>query len=208
LKIDSITVGPIQSNCYIVWDEKSREGVVIDPGNEAGRILEKIEEHGVSVGLILCTHGHFDHVGGVSGVKKKTGAKVAIHRGDLDLFMHARHQGMLWGFFNVEQPSPPDVLLEEGDEIAAGDLRFTVLQTPGHSPGGISLYGQGVVFTGDTVFAGSVGRTDLPGGSVDDLKKSFSRLMSLPPETKILPGHGGESTVGEEKETNFIVYEL
>jgi hydroxyacylglutathione hydrolase len=207
MKISAMAVGPIQSNCYIVWDEKTGEGIVIDPGDEAGRILKTIEENGVKIGAIVCTHAHFDHVGGVTGVKRKTGAKVAVSRDDLELFMHAGRQGMLWGF-HIEQPSAPDMLLAEGDEIKTGALKFTVLSTPGHSPGGICLYGEGVLFTGDTVFAGSVGRTDLPGGSSDDLKKSFSRIVSLPPATRILPGHGPESTVGEEKETNFIVYEL
>ena len=114
---------------------------------------------------------------------------------------------VIWGF-NVKQPPVPDMFLEEGDEVSAGGLKLTVLWTPGHSPGGICLYGGGVLFTGDTVFAGSVGRTDLPGGNSVELKKSFSRLMLLPPDTKILPGHGRESTVGEEKETNFIAYQL
>jgi hydroxyacylglutathione hydrolase len=207
MKMSALAVGPIQGNCYIVWDEKSRDGIVIDPGDEPGRILKIIEENGVKVGIIVCTHAHFDHVGGVSVLKNKTGAKVAVNRNDLEIFLRAERQAVLWGF-HVEQPSAPDIFIDEGDEIAAGDLRFTVLLTPGHSPGGICLYGEGVLFTGDTVFAGSVGRTDLPGGSTDELKKSFLRIMSLPAETKILPGHGGASTVGEEKETNFIVYEL
>jgi hydroxyacylglutathione hydrolase len=207
MKMSALAVGPIQGNCYIVWDEKSRDGIVIDPGDEPGRILKIIEENGVKVGIIACTHAHFDHVGGVSVLKNKTGAKVAVNRNDLEIFLRAERQAMLWGF-HVEQPSVPDIFIDEGDEITAGDLRFTVLLTPGHSPGGICLYGEGVLFTGDTVFAGSVGRTDLPGGSTDELKKSFLRIMSLPAETKILPGHGGATTVGEEKETNFIVYEL
>ncbi len=207
MKISAVAVGPIQSNCYIVWDEGSGDGIVIDPGGDEEKIVRIVEENGVRVGMIVCTHAHFDHVGGVSELKKKTGARVAIHRRDLEIFMHARHQGMLWGFA-VEQPATPDLFLDEGDEIAVGGLRFAVLWTPGHSPGGICLFGEGVLFTGDTVFAGSVGRTDLPGGSADDLKKSFSRIISLPAETGILPGHGPGSTVGEEKETNFFVYEL
>jgi len=207
MKISTITVGPIQSNCYIAWDEKSLDAIVIDPGDEAGRIVRKIEENRLRAGLIVCTHAHFDHVGAVADVGEKTGAKVAINRNDLELFMNAKHQALLWEF-NVKQPPAPDMFLEEGDEVAAGGLKFTVLWTPGHSLGGICLYGGGVLFTGDTVFAGSVGRTDLPGGNAGELKKSFSRLMLLPPDTKILPGHGGESTIGEEKETNFFAYQL
>jgi hydroxyacylglutathione hydrolase len=207
MKIECLTVGPIQSNCYIVWDEKNREGIVIDPGDEAGRILRTIERNDIKIDIIVCTHAHFDHVGGVPGVREKTDAKVAVGREDLELFRLAGRQAALWGF-HVEQPSDPDIILTEGDEIKAGDLGFTVVSTPGHSPGGICLLGEGVLFTGDTVFAGSVGRTDLPGGSTEDLKKSFSRIISLPVGTRILPGHGPESTVGEERETNVMMYEL
>jgi len=121
--------------------------------------------------------------------------------------MHAEEQAALWGL-RIEQPPEPDAYVLEGDEIIAGNLRFRVLHAPGHSPGGICLYGHDVIFTGDTIFAGSVGRTDFPGGSYDSLKKSFARIISLPPETKILSGHGPETNVGRERMSNFFVEEL
>ena len=121
--------------------------------------------------------------------------------------MAANDQAAFWGY-ELEQPPEPDMFVIEGDELYVGGLRFEVLHTPGHSPGGICLYGEGIILTGDTVFAGSVGRTDLHGGSIEELKKSFKRIISLPPETKILPGHGDWSTINEEREMNFFVHEL
>jgi hydroxyacylglutathione hydrolase len=207
MKVKHITVGPIQSNCYVVYDEKSSDAMVIDPGEEAGKIIKMIEEDKLKVRYIVCTHGHFDHIGAVSEVKKKTGAKVVINRNDSEIFMHAGELAASWGF-QIEQPAAPDMLVEDGAELVVGSLHFRVLVTPGHSPGGICLYGQGVLFTGDTIFAGSVGRTDLYGGDMGELKKSFKRLILFPPETMILPGHGGSSTIGKEKIVNFFVHEV
>lgn len=205
--IDRIMVGQLQSNCYIVHDEKSLQAMVVDPGGEPDRILRVIRGKKLEVVYIVCTHGHFDHIGGVAEIKEGTSGKIVLHRDDLALYLRASEQAALWGF-NVGRQPAPDIFVAEGDTLRVGDVQFTVFVSPGHSPGGICLFGEGVLFTGDTVFAGSVGRTDLPGGSTDDLKKSFSRIMSLPADTRILPGHGGESTVGDEKETNFFMYEL
>lgn len=207
MKVKSIIVGPIQSNCYIVYDEKSLDAIVIDPGEEAGKIMREIDEGHLKVHYIVCTHGHFDHIGAVAEVKKKTGAKVVINKKDIEIYKHAGELAASWGF-HIEQPPEPDLLVEEGNELIAGGLKFMVLATPGHSPGGICLHGHGVLFTGDTIFAGSVGRTDLYGGDMGELKKSFIRLISLPPDTEILPGHGSLSTVGEEQVTNFFVHEV
>jgi hydroxyacylglutathione hydrolase len=207
MKIDRLVVGQLQSNCYIVYDEKKRVGIVVDPGDEPDRILEAVKEKGLEIICVVCTHGHFDHIGAVGEVKEGTGGKIVLHRDDLDLYLMAGNQAALWGFGFDPQPKP-DMLVSEGDELSVGDMKFTVLSTPGHSPGGICLFGEGLLLTGDTVFAGSVGRTDLFGGNMDDLKKSFRRIISLPPETVILPGHGDFSTVGQEKESNFFVYEL
>jgi len=207
MKIKTITVGPIQSNCYIAYDEKSLDAIVIDPGEEPGKIMGEIDENHLKVHYIVCTHGHFDHIGAVAEVKKKTGAKVAINKKDIEIYKHAGELAASWGF-HIEQPSEPDLLLGDGDEIVVGSLRFRVLVTPGHSPGGICLHGQGVLFSGDTIFAGSVGRTDLYGGDMAELKKSFVRLISLPSDTKIFPGHGSSSTIREEKATNFFIHEV
>jgi hydroxyacylglutathione hydrolase len=207
MKVERIVVGQLQSNCYIVYDEKSLKAMVVDPGDEPDRILDSITEKGLRVVYIVCTHGHFDHIGGVSEIKEGTSGKIALHKDEMALYLRATEQAALWGFDVNRQPKP-DILVADGDEIQVGELTFAILSTPGHSPGGICLYGEGIVLTGDTVFAGSVGRTDLFGGNIDDLKKSFRRVISLPPDTAILPGHGEPSTVRQEKESNFFIYEL
>jgi len=207
MKVTTIPVGPIQSNCYIVYDQKSLDAIVIDPGEEAERIMKKIEDDRLKVCYIVCTHGHFDHVGAVADLKRKTGARVVLNKKDLEIYRHAGELASSWGF-HIVQPPEPDLLVEEGDELIAGGLKFTVLATPGHSPGGICLHGRGILFTGDTIFAGSVGRTDLYGGDIGELKKSFVRLISLPADTEILPGHGGRSSVGKEQVINFFVHEV
>ena len=207
MKIDTIVVGALQVNCYIVYDEGSHDAIVVDPGDEAEKIIGLIEVQKLKVSRIVCTHGHFDHVGAVTRLKEKTGAAVMLHKGDLDIYMRADKQGALWGF-RIEQPPAPDIHMLEGDELAVGRFRLKVFHTPGHSPGGICLYGEGMIFTGDTIFAGSVGRTDFPGGSITELKRSFARIIALPPETRIFSGHGPLTTVRNEKEDNFIVHEL
>jgi len=207
MKIDNIVVGALQANCFIVYDEDSHDAIVVDPGDDAEKIIRLIEDRKLKVARIICTHGHFDHVGAVTGMKEKTGAAVMLHKGDLDIYMRADKQGALWGF-QIEQPPAPDMYIDEGDELAVGGFRLKVLHTPGHSPGGICLYGEGAILTGDTIFAGSVGRTDFPGGSAKELKRSFARIIALPPETRIFSGHGPSTTVKYEKKDNFFVYEL
>jgi len=201
--VRKFVIGPLENNCFIVSDEKSKECAVVDPGDEPDRILEFIRENALRVKYIVCTHGHFDHVGAVSDIKKETGASVVIHREDLAVYIRAKDQAALWGF-DVDPQPPPDSFVSEGDILGIGDLRFEVLHTPGHSPGGICLYGEGILITGDTLFAGSVGRTDFPGGDLRALKKSFKRLMSFTDDTKVLPGHGPESTIGKERTDNFF----
>jgi glyoxylase-like metal-dependent hydrolase (beta-lactamase superfamily II) len=207
MKIEHIVVGPLQSNCYIVYDENSLEAMVIDPGGEPEKILNVIEDIKLKICYIVCTHAHFDHLGALAGLKKKTNAKIVMHKNELVIYMGARDQGVFMGY-EIEQPPKPDMFVGEGDELSFGGLQFKVLYTPGHSPGGICLYSEGIIFTGDTVFAGSVGRTDFYGGSIEELKKSFMRIISLPPETKIFPGHGDLSNIRDEKKMNFFVQEL
>ena len=207
MKIDTIVVGALQVNCFIVYDEDSHDAIVVDPGADAEKIITLIEDRKLKVSRIVCTHAHFDHVGAIRELKEKTGAAVMLHRGDMDIYMRADKQGALWGF-HIEQPPAPDMHMIEGDEVAVGRFLLKILHAPGHSPGGICLYGEGVIVTGDTIFAGSVGRTDFPGGSMTELKRSFARIIALPPETTIFPGHGPLTTVKNEKENNFFVYEL
>ncbi len=207
MRIERFVVGQLQENCYIVYDEEGRDAMVVDPGDEPHRILESITRENLRVLYIVCTHGHFDHLGAVAELKEETGAKIVLHRDELELYVSAGDQATLWGFGFDPQPKP-DLLVSEGDQLRIGRMNFSVLSTPGHSPGGMSLYGEEIVLTGDTVFAGSVGRTDLPGGDIEALKGSFKRILSLPPQTVILPGHGDATTVGRECKTNFFVHEL
>ncbi len=207
MNIETIVVGPLQVNCYVVYDEKSRNAVVIDAGDEPDRILKFIKDNELTVKYIICTHAHFDHTGGVLKVKEKTGARIMLHVDDLEIYTRVESQGALWGF-NVDQPPHPDLFVKDGDEIAVGDAKLKVMHTPGHSPGGICLLAEGIVFTGDTVFAGSIGRTDFYGGSIQALKISFKKVLSLPHETRILPGHGNWTSVADEWRQNFFVREL
>lgn len=199
--IKQITVGPLQSNCFIIGDEETSESIVIDPGDEPDLIMDVINGNGLKVNYIVCTHGHFDHVGAVSDIKGKTGAKVVIHKDEIEIYHAARDMATFWGY-EVERLPEPDMLVDDGDRIMVGNMSFTIIHTPGHSPGGICLYGEGIVVTGDTLFAGSVGRTDFYGGDMNKLKESFNRLMLLPGETRVLPGHGPDSTIDIERRDN------
>lgn len=203
--IKTIPVGPLESNCYVMADEETKQAIIVDPGDEPDMILEQAE--GLKVLYIVLTHAHFDHIGAVNDIKEATGAEVALHEADSQIYESAKEHAAFWGF-TLEPPAPPDILLHEGDELLVGGLSFAVIHTPGHSPGSICLYTDGTVITGDTLFAGSVGRTDLPGGDIKQMKKSFRRLLSLPDDTTVLPGHGSSTTIGIEKEHNMFVAEF
>ena len=205
--IKKFVVGPLESNCYLIVDEHSKEALVIDPGDESDRIIDFIHENNLHIKYIVCTHAHFDHVGALSDIKHETGASIVIHQEEQEIYRNTRKQAVLWGF-EIDDLPEPDMFVSEGNELGIGGLRFKILHTPGHSPGGICLFGEGVLIAGDTLFAGSVGRTDLLGGNLDMLKDSFKRLMSLPDQTEILPGHGPETTIGKEKKENFFSLEI
>ncbi|RJQ51340.1 MAG: MBL fold metallo-hydrolase [Nitrospiraceae bacterium] len=205
--LKKLVVGPLQENCYIVGDKKTKQAIVIDPGDEPDRILDEIKEHGLEVSAVILTHAHFDHVGAAGDIRKGTGAKILMHKDDMEAYGLAKEQAFFWGY-EMEDLPQPDGFVDEGDEIKAGNLGFRVMHTPGHSQGGICLYGEGVVFTGDTIFQGSVGRTDFPGGSIEELRESFRRLLDLPEDTKVFSGHGPETTIGTEKRENFFMNEI
>ncbi|MBI4682990.1 MAG: MBL fold metallo-hydrolase [Nitrospirae bacterium] len=205
--LERLVVGPLEENTYIIADEASGQAIVVDPGDEPDRIIDIIKHKNLQVHSVICTHTHFDHVGAAGDIKKATGAKILIHKNDLQVYETAKDQAAFWGY-DIDDIPGPDGFIDEGHVIEAGNLKFKVLHTPGHSPGGICLYGEGILMSGDTIFRGSVGRTDFPGGSMEELKKSFRRLLDLPQDTKIYSGHGPETTVGMEKKTNFFVNEF
>ncbi len=200
--LKTLIVSPFATNCYILGCEESRDAAVIDPGDDADSILEQAEADRLKISQIILTHGHTDHVSGAGGVKESTGARILIHRKDDPLLREASRMAMMFGW-SVGNPPKADSYLEEGDEVAVGDIRLRVVHTPGHSPGGICLVGDGFVFAGDTLFAGSIGRTDLPGGSHKTLIQMIKdKLMVLPGSTRVLCGHGPSTTVEEEKDSN------
>jgi glyoxylase-like metal-dependent hydrolase (beta-lactamase superfamily II) len=203
----AIVVGPLQVNCYVIADESSKKAAVIDPGDEPDMIMDIIEQNNFVVEYIICTHGHFDHTGAVVDIKRETGAKVVLHKDELQIYNSVKDMGAFWGFELEEQPEP-DILIDEDTSIKIGEICFEIFHSPGHSPGGICLYGNGIVITGDTLFADSVGRVDLPYGDIEKLKQSFRRLMALPESTKVLPGHGPLTTIGKEKRDNLFSEEL
>jgi glyoxylase-like metal-dependent hydrolase (beta-lactamase superfamily II) len=200
-----LELGPFASNCYIVGSEKTKEGMIIDPCAEPETIMDNVRQLGLTIKLIVATHAHPDHIMALRQVMEATAAPFAMHEAESSGGMMqgmARIMGLLMtGSF---EPSPePERLLKDGDIIEIGDLSFTVLHTPGHSSGGISLYGHGVVFAGDTLFNFGIGRTDFPGCSYQKLMDSIhDKLMTLPDETIVLPGHGPQTTIATERRYN------
>ena len=203
--IKGLTVGPIMANCFILGCDETKEAAVIDPGDEADRILMTVAESGLTVKYIINTHGHFDHVSANKRLKDVTGADILIHPLDAPMLSQLAAAASAWGFSSENSP-PPDRTLEDGDLVSVGNLELTVLHTPGHTPGGISLYVDGAVFVGDTLFAGSIGRTDFPGGDFDTLRSSIQqKLYTLNDDVVVYPGHMDTTNIGREKRTNPFV---
>ncbi|MGD2206233.1 MAG: MBL fold metallo-hydrolase [Anaerolineae bacterium] len=201
--IVALPVGLIQTNCYIVGCEETKEGAIIDPGGHPGRILAEVERHGLTIKYILNTHAHFDHTDANAALVEATGATLAMHPADRPL-LEAAGGAALFGVHGDPGPSP-DLELDDGDELEIGELRFRVLHTPGHTPGHVTFYEptEGVIFDGDVLFYRGIGRTDLPGGSRQQLMDSIQRvLFALPDETIVYSGHGPKTTIGDEKRLN------
>ena len=205
MKIVQMEVGSLGTNCYIVYCENTKKAVVIDPGGAADKIMSIVKREGLTVEAIINTHGHADHVLANNKVRELTGAPLWIHREDADMLNSGARNlsAFIGGAVNC---GPADRLLEDGDELSIGDFTLEVLHTPGHTPGGISLLADNVVFVGDTLFAESIGRTDFPGGSYSQLISSIkTKLMVLDEETTVYPGHGPATTIGWELRQNPFI---
>ncbi len=201
--LKSMALGPIMANCYVLGCEKTRAAVVIDPGEEAPRILDALAEDGLTLKAILNTHGHFDHVGANRELKDAVpDAQLMIHGDDAPMLDQLANSARMFGM-QAENSPAPDRLLKDKDVISFGDISLEVVHVPGHSPGGVAFISPEGVFVGDTLFAGSIGRTDLPGGNFDTLISSIhNRLFGLDEATRVYPGHMGPTTIGEEKRFN------
>ncbi|MFC2003418.1 MBL fold metallo-hydrolase [Chloroflexota bacterium] len=199
--LNTLEVLPFGTNCYIVGSESTKEGMIIDPGGNAKEILMQIKALELDIKYVVLTHGHIDHVSALREVKEATGAEFCVHSDERSLILERELSAVL-GMPFPALPSP-DRWLKDGDTIDVGDLHFLVLHTPGHSPGGISLLGEGIVFSGDTLFNYGIGRTDFPTGSYSQLMNSiYTKLMILPDNTIVYPGHGPETTIGAERRGN------
>lgn len=205
LQVEPLVVGPLFSNCYVVWDEDKKEGAVIDPGDDADNILKVVKELGIKIKYILATHGHFDHVGAVAPLKRALNVEFLAHKEDFFFIDDSENAAGRWGI-DIEQPPKPDRFIEDGEKIKVGKFELEVIYTPGHSPGGISFLHDNMVFAGDTLFQNSIGRTDFRKGSFEDLSNSIKkRLYTLPDETIVYTGHGPVTTIGDEKKYNAFV---
>jgi hydroxyacylglutathione hydrolase len=205
MEIETIPVGPFEVNCYLAWGA-ARRAIVIDPGEDADRILDALSARKLEVAAYLLTHGHADHVSALAEVCRRHPAPVAMHPDDAR-WSFTRTGAIPGAYPPPGKPQAEIRPLADGQEGTDGGMRWQVIATPGHTPGGVSLYfpDEGVLFSGDTLFQGSVGRTDLPGGSARTLSESLARLARLPDATRVFPGHGPATTIGEEKKTNFFL---
>jgi hydroxyacylglutathione hydrolase len=202
--LESFPVGPLRCNCTILGDEITHEAMVVDPGDNIPEILSRLQKHGLTLRQIVVTHAHIDHVGGAALLKKLTGAPVFLNKRDLGLLSAMEMQA---GWLGVPTPEvmPPDASADDGVAVGLTSLPGEVLHTPGHTPGSICLLfpEQHLLLAGDTLFAGSIGRTDLPGGDGRQILRSLrDRLLVLPDATRVVPGHGPETTIGEERQSN------
>ncbi|MBN2344326.1 MAG: MBL fold metallo-hydrolase [Deltaproteobacteria bacterium] len=208
MKFETVVTGAFQENCYILWDNETNDGIIIDPGDDASRIEQRVKALGLNVIGIYNTHGHFDHIGAVQPLKEALDIPFAIHTDDRALVEGAAKQGAMFGLDLPLSAPKVETWLKDAMKIEVGKSVGTVLHTPGHTPGGVCFLFEPFLFVGDTLFAGSVGRTDLPGGNSRQLIDSIQKkLMVLADSTRVLAGHGPETSIGKERKYNpFIIY--
>jgi hydroxyacylglutathione hydrolase len=209
LIIEHFAVGPLQCNCVVIGDERTRQAIVVDPGDEVERIFDILRRHELSVSAIVATHAHIDHVGALASLKQLTGAPAMIHEADVPLYEGLAEQAA-WLGVPTPDTTALDSYLKENQRLAIGGSGLEVVHTPGHSPGSVSFMlddANPIVLSGDTLFAGSIGRTDLWGGSFDEIMRSIrAKLLRLPDGTIVIPGHGPRTTIGAERASNpFLV---
>jgi len=207
LEVVAFETGPLQENAYLVIDRASRDAAMVDPGDDADRLIEAVEQANVRLRAIWLTHAHFDHVGAVRALRTRFAVPVFLHEEDVPMFEAGPFQAASWGL-PFDGDEVPAERFTEGQGLRLGELSFTVMHTPGHSPGHVTLHGHGIALVGDCLFAGSIGRTDLPMASGPAMGQSLERIVALPPETRVLPGHGPATTVGEERRSNPYIREL
>jgi hydroxyacylglutathione hydrolase len=210
LMVRGIVVGVFAENCWIIGSRRTGEAIAIDPGDQAQDILHLARDMGLKIKVIANTHAHIDHILGVRGVQEATGAKFLLHPQELEIARGSVQAAVHLLGQPVEPPPEPDALLAEGDEVEVAGVKLKVIHTPGHTPGSISFYTNGIVFSGDTLFCGSIGRTDMPGGDYrQEMSSIVDRLLELPDDTIVLPGHMQETKIGIERQANpFVLEEL
>lgn len=206
--IKGIVVGVFQENCWIIGNRRTGEAICIDPGDQPEEILALAKDMGVVIKAIANSHAHVDHILGVRGVQAATGAKFFMHRDELPIAAQAARSALMFTGQEVEPPPDPDFFPEEGDEVEVEGVKLSVIHTPGHTPGSLSYYTEGLLFSGDTLFQGSIGRTDLPGGDyAQEMDSIVEKLLTLPDDTIVLPGHMQETRIGFERQANPFVAE-
>lgn len=201
LKVHKLTVGPLEENCWLLTDPVSRQAVLVDPGDEAERLLDAVRESGCTLSAIWLTHAHFDHVGGIAGVVRDMPVPIWCHPADRPLYERTAESAKRWGLV-VDTPPPATHELDEGDVMILGTYRFDVWHVPGHSPGHVAFVGHGLCISGDVLFAGSIGRTDLPLSDPAAMHQSLQRLATQDDAVRVLPGHGVITTIGRERTSN------
>ena len=201
MRVAAFAVGPFQENAYLIIDTLDERAILVDPDQEPERLLRPVRDAGAELQAIWLTHAHVDHVGAIAEIKRRTGVPIYLHPLERPLYHNAAQHGLLFGV-RIEQPPPADRELADGDRLSVGSLSFEVMHVPGHAPGHVVIHGHGVAFVGDCLFAGSIGRTDLPLANGAQLARSLERICTLPDDTVVYPGHGPATTIAAEKAAN------